>query len=1282
MAHLSIWHSADIQIEVRNHAQRYDEFDAMIEKLVKSAKNFDIAVLAGDLTEFATPNEIERKLLLKLVTELAQQVQEVVIIKGNHDIIQQQIRSTFVQNGIKKTAPDALDILYPSFPNNVLLCTESKVYKSKVFDLQYVVWNQKHKYEVDPKLKYNPLENDKIDPSMPAITLFHDCIKNAINFDGKPVRGSGDKPDYMFSTKLILAGDIHCPAIIEKDGQTFTYCSSPIERDFGEGDYYLNGRLIQHGTGKHGYNTIEFDTETNEGKVTFHKLDQYAIFQTLIFDRNFDIETFKQYYEPELCEKVRIKIRIKEDYDRIVNHLEDLLGIIKVRNKDAEIRMETGKDLDGSEVGTNAEIDTDALVSMDKIKEIAAEFITKKVNSSRVISKEDKDPVIKEIVEMLNKELEYFESSSNSLNVVPLHLNLSNFMALGDGISIDFKNGITKLSGSNGTGKSTVFNAIKWMWTDMVYPSQKANYKKENALILFNNKRPEIDTVYGQMVQLVNGDEMTITKTITRNWKKNVELEDKISENWQDYCEMPTVECTVEYQNKTYENEDALNFLSNIFPSMSDITRTLFATAPSLFSIINTTTNELNDEILYNLGLNFFEALADRYDDLRSQIMDKLSKPAYSVGEYSAMIDERNKQIEEVVKPLIEEIKNKIAEQHQTIENLKKKKEELNASLYPVSASMVHVNKEKITEYRKSNSVLDEAIDERNAKIAEARQKYLDQDVANQLPNTESKLKDARSMLDEAIDTQAQYQKELVNISENGSKRQNEILDEVREEVSTIKTAISDKELEKTKLENNKQNLQKEFEHSIEKLDNEYNTAVTKLTHDKEMLLAKNSEMQLLISNLKKRNEQLENGDICPTCGRKHTEESWEYANKEFFDNQSKIQAGESVIASNNAKIEEIDASIKAAKEELKIKKQALIIAKEQGLTDIIVQIQLIDNEIAEYQKKLTDLKQNTKEKIDNDVTIKQLVDQRSATDMKLNKLSADIASKRTVIAQLEQDIKVLKDIEQVYIKDIALWQEQISSYTDKKALQLKLVSELESKNKELESQLEHNDKVNDDIQQKNDQIEYVEGLLKTQTQKEVDAKVQLQSLENENRLDQENITAAIQYRIKDASLRIYKQIIGKNGLSTYIFSMVRPNLNAALNDMLSGLGFVLAFNDNNELKMIKLNDDKQIKQSVAFSSGMESTFLGLSLLYVLKTKNVAKRINILFIDEVTGALNDGSDLSYEASNYQELFKNLLHKMKKQFNIFIIDHVIKNLDEDQRLEVVPTPDGAEIITIA
>ena len=76
--------------------------------------------------------------------------------------------------------------------------------------------------------------------------------------------------------------------------------------------------------------------------------------------------------------------------------------------------------------------------------------------------------------------------------------------------------------------------------------------------------------------------------------------------------------------------------------------------------------------------------------------------------------------------------------------------------------------------------------------------------------------------------------------------------------------------------------------------------------------------------------------------------------------------------------------------------------------------------------------------------------------------------------------------------------------------------------------------------------------------------------------------------------------------------------------------------------------------------------------------KNISKKLSILFIDEVTGALNDGSDLSYQAKNYQDLFKQLLHKMKTSFNIFIIDHVIKNLDEDARYEVVPTNDGSLI----
>ena len=53
---LKIFHTADIQIEVRNSAQRYDEFEYMLNLMVQSIseEHPDIVVIAGDITEFCT----------------------------------------------------------------------------------------------------------------------------------------------------------------------------------------------------------------------------------------------------------------------------------------------------------------------------------------------------------------------------------------------------------------------------------------------------------------------------------------------------------------------------------------------------------------------------------------------------------------------------------------------------------------------------------------------------------------------------------------------------------------------------------------------------------------------------------------------------------------------------------------------------------------------------------------------------------------------------------------------------------------------------------------------------------------------------------------------------------------------------------------------------------------------------------------------------------------------------------------------------------------------------
>ena len=137
---LRIFHTADIQIEVRNSSPRYDEYLYMLNQLVEKANGYDIAILDGDLTEYATPNEVERQLLVDFVSKLKTSVKEIVIIKGNHDLIQRQSQNTYIENGIKKNVPAALDILFGNMNDEqTVYCTIHGMYASNDFNLNYVV---------------------------------------------------------------------------------------------------------------------------------------------------------------------------------------------------------------------------------------------------------------------------------------------------------------------------------------------------------------------------------------------------------------------------------------------------------------------------------------------------------------------------------------------------------------------------------------------------------------------------------------------------------------------------------------------------------------------------------------------------------------------------------------------------------------------------------------------------------------------------------------------------------------------------------------------------------------------------------------------------------------------------------------------------------------------------------------------------------------------------------------------------------------------------------------
>ena len=58
--------------------------------------------------------------------------------------------------------------------------------------------------------------------------------------------------------------------------------------------------------------------------------------------------------------------------------------------------------------------------------------------------------------------------------------------------------------------------------------------------------------------------------------------------------------------------------------------------------------------------------------------------------------------------------------------------------------------------------------------------------------------------------------------------------------------------------------------------------------------------------------------------------------------------------------------------------------------------------------------------------------------------------------------------------------------------------------------------------------------------------------------------------------------------------------------------------------------------------------------------------ISLMLIDELSGQLNKGENLTYKVENYQELFVTLLNKFKNK-SLIVVDHNIRSVfDFDNR----------------
>lgn len=219
-----IFHVADIHF--RNF-KRHDEFRAVCDNFFHQVKkaNGDRIVIVGDLVE--SRNQISPELVNEITWFLkmsAESVEKVIIIPGNHDIVEQN--------------KERLDILTPVISalnlDNIIYLKSSVVY----YD-ENVAWICYNIYDDN-----RTPENIPTDNKLTKIGLYHGIINGAKNDFGFEFN-HGLELNKFNQCDVVLCGDIHKRQVLKtKDNIKIIYSGSMIQQNFGESST------------EHGYNLV------------------------------------------------------------------------------------------------------------------------------------------------------------------------------------------------------------------------------------------------------------------------------------------------------------------------------------------------------------------------------------------------------------------------------------------------------------------------------------------------------------------------------------------------------------------------------------------------------------------------------------------------------------------------------------------------------------------------------------------------------------------------------------------------------------------------------------------------------------------------------------------------------------------------------------------------------------------------------------------------------------------------------------------------------------------
>lgn len=1397
MEKISILETGDIHIKNRdkNLYKSTEKHLSDISHIIKNEK-IDIYVIDGDIFDVATPNDSERKLFNKHVADVLNidTLKEFVVMLGNHDILADKKQIDInKENNAFDSLHKFIETLTPELASKVTYLKEQKTYESKVNpNLIWIPYSLENGMSNGNMINWNLIDLENQDKY--HITLFHDIVRDFIEDTKLPVRKDKvEKLPYIddFKTELILGADIHKHYDKTVNGKRFIYCNSSNQVNFGEGSYIKirkNPTLFDADVKVVKKIELEFNGKNSKFEISDIELPNVISYITIDLNTNKVVENFMEDIEKtlNLCKygenQTFIKIKLANSY---LNHELAIIKIVEkissTKNSITEIMTVYDKfvltsdgtnindlEVEGIEIVDSSENNEDKKqlniddlkLDTNKLNLIFDKILTKHVTE---LTKEiGDDELVKDIVENIKslfaEQIELSLSSVPNYSTILNWVDTNNFMNLGANKIMLNIPGLTRIKGTNGIGKTTLYNMLRWIIDGVVFEGLKANQKVKNTLLIFNDKQYNLDTVVSRLNCHVNGTNVLITRSAFRKWKNNATDEIKKSPNWKDYISEVTSSIKVTVLTKTGEQKDftgeeAETLIKRWF---GNITNTIMIlNQQKILSMLNLPSDKLQELVLDYIGIDYLKVMKDNLPSIKNQY--NLQRPKTKIEDLR--IELNNAQ----------NIKNS---GNKNVDELLTKINAVDKSLFNIEIEITNNQKEKVDTGNIPELIktAQDNIDIVNTNIENFVVKELKEvPIFNETKPIEPVISQENSILLSKYTSLINEDNIIINENQDNVLFLNEDIKKYCDEISSANNEM----IKKIWFDNNIifQDKQKEYQTSFDFSFNQMCEGYKSILESLKIKQTEKNDERLRIINstnsLKVRiieiDKEIESG-ICVTCLRPLAEDFESHKAKLLSEKTEK----ENLISLNNIELIEIDAqkikidnfvslyqtyyeksltkdinwfsneingepnkavNVSQISELIELKKQKswylelreksnncnfeyfndyiINCVENKIVKDDFKQIKEFVDNIKTYEVGNLELK-NFKEYVNSKAweklhILKNETKNQNIIDFifNLSKFIGILTTTEERIDINEKKIKSINDefssLKDVYIKDLqdyntlltnhnnnvnSIIEENklVHTHNDKFSDYKNKLNQyiIDKKNHELNLE-KYNNLINNGNTLLSDKNELMKNKNSLSEQKVVIEKelLTIDNTINNLKKDYENY---IEYKKHTYIYWLYDKLINKD-FPKMVFEYYRNFLNNTLNILLEDMNFKLYWHQSLDLYMVQIKNGQQTFRPVQLVSGMETAFLGLSMIYAIHLLNVKNSISNIFIDELGGQLNSGKELSTNDNiNYQEQLVLLLSKFTNK-SVYIIDHVIENMFQTVTYEVKLNNNGTSFFEL-